>query len=600
MKPANHHSGSWYWVFLLPVVFIGFFWTLDELNIDEDVYVPALAMTGIALTVILSVRMSRARKYGTGERFSWWPWLFVGPVLFILLVSAVDELRIAEELYIPAFVFTFIASIVVFTRRPTVNMEAVVPATPAQLAAAQVTPAPAEPAKKSASWIWALLIPMAAVTVVAVTGILTKADLERRRLDAEHTVRLQGPAWHDMVVEAQRENQAARHEAERALRDAEREVAVIQRRMQRIRQEVSDEQLQHLLIEEEKNKQQLEEARQLVAEAKNDTRRSLDEARQHLEDVVQDRDLNISIEHVAVDEEGLNVRVVREDRPLIVRWNADGVKVAAADSSAAAADVDSTSGAEEDCEVVAEVDEANWEQEDNDWSEVASELHGALFADDGDAPNLVVKLKAEGEDKTEWHKEWETCLSRDKPAWILEDDDYSARRPRMVVTIGPYKTQRECKAMRDDQIAEAVTAYASAYLDAEGAQITPWYGAAKLRLPKKRLREYIKDEYYGIHQSSTEGVGDLPVIYTLLEFDRDFGEKLVATHRHQSVSLARLAHAGIGSLGILGVLACSLGYFKLDEQSAGKKRGRLRLGTFALITLITLVCGSAFLMVPFI
>jgi hypothetical protein len=391
------------------------------------------------------------------------------------------------------------------------------------------------------------------------------------------------------IAEADRQGKEARRDAERVLRLAQRRAAEVERRIQRIETEViSAEQQEVLLAEKEKTKEKLQQAMTQIEQAKSAAQDSLDIARRQLQQQIQDSDIDVTVESISLDGDGFKLRLKHEDQPLVVRLNAEGFAV---DSSAA--ECDEAVDCVDENGVVAECDENYWEQQEGEWEDVASEIYRVLIADEDDQPDTVddtqdevgaVALRETSPENL--RTEWAESAAQPKPLWVLEGSDLSGSTHRLVVMTGPLETQELCLARRGPQLEQSVANYAATYLD------------GGIRLPSQRLREYVVDEYYGIHQSRTPGVGDLPVIYTQLEFDEDFREELVKTHRKQSIAMTKMVQAGLGSCGILGLLATVFGYLKLDERTQGNKRGRLRLGATGLLVMLVVLGALFSMLVP--
>ena len=600
---ATDKSKSWYWVFLVPLVFIAFFWLVDEMDIDEDVVIPAMIMTGIALLVILPSRYRHAKKYGYQHDISWFPWLFVAPAVLLGICVLIDGLNIAEELYIPAFMFTMVASIVVFRKKraefepaePSVE-ERVQHLLAAKMAEAGLT---GNEKRKGPSWIWAVLIPVAGGTIIAVAAILSDYHSHSTQFAvAEAMAPQEVSPWPEAVVVAQRRDDEVRRQAERALRAAERQADLVERRLKRIQATVSTEQAEMLEEEKLKTKEQLAEAKQQLEEAKNMAQASLDQVRQQLKQRIEEQDIDVTVEGLTLDGGGVRLRTIYEGEPLVLQFDSEGFVIATTEEEA------SCESDEGDCEtetILAECDEDYWEEQaGGKWSDIAAEIHRALYPDQHASHetdhqhvhthNSTLDAMAPAAETAGFREktraEWMESADRPTPQWVVDGDDLSGSTHRLVVMTGPLETQQLCLEQRGPQLEASVAEYAKTYL--EGG----------LRVPSQRLREFVADEYYGIHQSSTPGVGDRPVIYTLLEFNEDFREDLVQTYRHQSFARIRMAQAGIGSFGVLGLLATIFGYLKIDDRTHGQKRGRLQLGATSLLAVLALLCGIAFSLVP--
>ncbi len=599
MNPVKKKHSFPYWVVAIPLACLAFVAIAEELAIDEGIFVPAMIMTIGSLVVISVVR---ARQRRSLFRSANWGWLIAGPVLLLLVTVLISELSVDEDFYIPAFIATAVVSMYVFTRKPDVetipegdDLEARVE----RLVAAPLAKVNWPRGRRGNSWFWGM------VTIVATVGLIVTAGIRSDSRSNDREEAISSYALDDDFgrpgIELQREAQLAMRQAERQIRDLERRVERAQEHPE------SDEQQWAVLKEEqEKTKQNLVKARLQVAAAKAAAQKNLELARARIEDAIDEGELDIDLRGLSFDASGVAADLIHDAKRMTIRLNGKGLTVESVveDAESICPDDEWCDAEGGTCELasiesegkahvvvnnqsdtapaIAEVDEESWEN-DEKWEEVAGKLLTFIQeaaaeeeSDDESENDADVVAQDAGQ---ELLGPWKKCSGKPTPQWALDGSDTDGLMHRLVVTTGPCESQAACLDSRATQI------------DDEVARYTADLVGAKVSLSRPRINEQIVDEYYGIFKSRTEGVGERPVIYTLLEFDKNFQDELVDTYFKQTVVRSRMAQAGIGSFGVLGMLASIFGYLKMDQRTYGRKRGRLKIGTMGVMGVIIALCA---------
>jgi hypothetical protein len=608
-----HQSKSFpYWILAMPfgVILFGSF-AMDAMDIDESIVIPTLVMSIFSLLIIHLIRKRQGRR---SIQRGGWGWFFAGPVLLLLVMSLVEELSIDEGFYIPAVFCTCLAAIYVFTKRTDEEEEigfdeADVDARVERLVAARLAEARATDRSSSPSWLWTLML--AAGTAVGTFFLIDFLAQDEPMYDdtpsrvAYLDDQLGTTRWQSMVAETERAAREAEREVQRAARAAQRRADEIARLELQEKTAQIQEQERALKEEHLKNQLKLVQAEDQVMQSKKATQ---DRLRQTIRNVIRGTiqgSHEVDIEDVKFDaEDGIEIKIVHNDQPMTAKLNTEGCVVTkngdvvvTIDESGLQTECDESDDCEltADHQVKAEADAEDWsgDGQSQDWDEIAGALHEAIFVESGQVAqkqsadqSVSFTFESRSKKKDRLLAQWSKDQDKEKPAWVFDLNQPEGDAHRIVAITGPCESQKECLAERDKQIALAVTEYATGVVD------------GRVNISKRRLREFVVDEYYGRHESGMEDTKDWPVIYTLLEVDGKFRDDLVTKHRQQKVTASRMAQTGVGSFGILGVLGSIFGYLKLDERSAGQKRGRLKLGATTLGTLAVILASVAMSLIP--
>lgn len=181
--------------------------------------------------------------------------------------------------------------------------------------------------------------------------------------------------------------------------------------------------------------------------------------------------------------------------------------------------------------------------------------------------------------------------SENRPSWIGTTPVRSGEIHRTAVRSGPYHLQRDSNRVLDDMLQKAVTEYVDEWLAVQDAhQLLPY----DLGYVKTHLLQPI-DPTSGKYQYDEVAEHPLPIglmheSHALLAFDKEFRDDL-EQRWERIVAAKRLLQTGLAAFGILGLLAVSFGYFKVDTATRGFYTGRLQFAAAAAI--LALVAAGA-------
>jgi len=165
-----------------------------------------------------------------------------------------------------------------------------------------------------------------------------------------------------------------------------------------------------------------------------------------------------------------------------------------------------------------------------------------------------------------------------RPDWVDEPAALQGEVYRQVVHAGPHPRRLEAELELEERVRRAV----GEYLD---EAIAP--GAAELvEFPKEYIEDRIvRDQFTEVHKRSFGTLADdvyMVDIYAQLEFDSAIRREANERYR-QAIVDDRLWITGFSLIGVLGLLGTVFGYLRLDDATAGQRRGRLRVVAVGMI-----------------
>ena len=198
-----------------------------------------------------------------------------------------------------------------------------------------------------------------------------------------------------------------------------------------------------------------------------------------------------------------------------------------------------------------------------------------------DSPSvLAASLKALGKALVRERKNPGTGVAdaAARPAWVDAEPGVVNGDYQMPAMVGPFATQQECDDAQPKAIGEVADDYIKRYLGPGGSR--------GVRLSPEFLQEHVVTDTWE-EQRMTDfgaGIGSKPMIrrYVLLRFDREVNGEL-KRQQHRAMVQRRLRATAFGLAGILGALALTFAYLKINLTTDGRYRGGLRAGTAAAI-----------------
>ena len=172
--------------------------------------------------------------------------------------------------------------------------------------------------------------------------------------------------------------------------------------------------------------------------------------------------------------------------------------------------------------------------------------------------------------------ESETTLASEpkapKPDWVLDIRTRSGNARRFVISSEPCPTVEECESSLLWAMKRTVGEYAEAYFASEGKQVPSWF---QPELPAEELFDAITNEYLGTHDFDVAGVDPMLVKYAELQIGPKFHKRVLDRQYESAIQMTRVAQSGVGSIGVLGLLAAALGLLKLDDATQAKHRRKV-------------------------
>jgi hypothetical protein len=159
-----------------------------------------------------------------------------------------------------------------------------------------------------------------------------------------------------------------------------------------------------------------------------------------------------------------------------------------------------------------------------------------------------------------------------RPGWAFEELQVMDEPHCVTVRIGPYTSWKEVDRHEEAGLRDGLKRYAEWYLHATGRSASARIGLDALHIPPSRLRECIGETFDHLHESPSPTVGDMPMRYVLLKFDRRFREDVIERNLERSQSIARSKRAGGFAAGVLAMIAAAFGFLKLDSATGGSRR----------------------------
>lgn len=192
-----------------------------------------------------------------------------------------------------------------------------------------------------------------------------------------------------------------------------------------------------------------------------------------------------------------------------------------------------------------------------------------------DSP-LAEDVQAEVIDDADFAEDAETELSLPltvaKPDWVLDVSPRAGNSRRFVISSAPCASLEECDISLRRAIQETIAQYAQAYFESQGVGIPSWY---RPELPRDELKDAITNEFVGTQDFEVAGVDPMLIKYVELRLSPRFHERVLDRQHESAIQMARVAQSGVGSLGVLGLLAAVLGLLKLDDATQAKRRRTL-------------------------
>lgn len=162
-----------------------------------------------------------------------------------------------------------------------------------------------------------------------------------------------------------------------------------------------------------------------------------------------------------------------------------------------------------------------------------------------------------------------------RPDWVESPPQLVDGVYCMSVTVGPYKTRRECDQKLPEELDRAVAEYVE-------EEIGPG-AAALVHLPRSFIEEHlVKAEWEEKFRSATPEIGVMLRVHKQLKFDHQAAQRVKEVWDQVAVD-RRVRHLATGLGMVLLLLAVSYSYLKLDLATGGNYRGRLRLAAGLMI-----------------
>jgi len=155
-------------------------------------------------------------------------------------------------------------------------------------------------------------------------------------------------------------------------------------------------------------------------------------------------------------------------------------------------------------------------------------------------------------------------LPSNRPDWVDKPPRRVGDAYQMSVSTEPYTTRLECEARIPNLLQEALNQFLEKSSGRESM------GLVKLRADQ--LRQLVMAEWEEPYQSS---VGMMTRIHLLLNFDQK-AKGLIDDALHMNIFATRAAVTGTGLVGVWLLLGTIWGYLKMDLNTKGVYRKRLR------------------------
>ena len=197
-----------------------------------------------------------------------------------------------------------------------------------------------------------------------------------------------------------------------------------------------------------------------------------------------------------------------------------------------------------------------------------------------------------------WEEEDQAALADsdgEPPEWTLELKEWDGQVYRTEVLLTTETNEGIEDKLLDEGFDKALAKFTNWYREREGLD-SDWFSKFPYKIDHSSVRKRCFKDRFSEAKVFPSGDTNEVVIVThgLYEFDAN-RQRNIKAHYDGVRSLAKTGTAGVGFVGLLGVLATCFGYLKMCDGSACRRRGVMRLAAIGgLVGVAALVCALAF------
>lgn len=177
-------------------------------------------------------------------------------------------------------------------------------------------------------------------------------------------------------------------------------------------------------------------------------------------------------------------------------------------------------------------------------------------------------------------------LGEEPPAWVDARPQRVGGEYQVPVHVGPYITVLECEANLQPVVQAAVDEYVEQLIGPEAR--------GKVRLPRSYIEQHLIRERFEerrLFQLTSTQQREMTTLHVLLGFNQETNALIRGLWR-QIVGLQRLIRLAIVFGSLIWIMTVVWGYLRLDLQTQGRNRWRLR--TVAIILLVAPFAAAGF------